>query len=426
MDRCGLASMMAVMARIVPTAFALCLAAPLAACPLLHVEHLDPQVAVGSAEPSVTVAGDDFLLGWQARLDDGVAALRFRRFTVDGRRLGGGEIARGSGWFLNRADFPALQVLDNGDWVAHWLLRSGSGRYSYDIRSTRSRDGGDSWSAPFTLHDDGTQSEHGFVAYAPAGGDAVWVAWLDGRHTAGNGDHGDGAHAHHAAAGAMSLRVARLDREGVSVAQELDDRVCDCCQVDAARAGAATLLVYRDRSDDDLRDISLLRHDGERWQPAQALFADGWRIAGCPVNGPAIAARGRHVAAAAYSEAGGEAAVRLRSSDDAGLHWDPPVLVAGAATLGRLDLAALDDGRFLLARVDSEAGDAVLRLSLHGQGGEALAQIDLARMPGSRLVGFPRLAVQGNTAFVAWTRTIDGRPQVRASRLRVDGCHTAQ
>lgn len=417
--------MMDAMLRIVPTAFAVCLAAPLAACPLLHVNHLDPGIAVGSAEPSVAVAGGDFLLSWQARLDDGVAALRFRRFAVDGRLLVRGEIARGSGWFLNWADFPAVQVLDNGDWLAHWLQRSGAGRYSYDIRSTRSRDEGASWSLPFTLHDDDTHSEHGFVAYAAAGADAAWVAWLDGRHT-GSGGQGDSAHAHHGGAGAMSLRVARLDREGVSAAQELDDRVCDCCQVDAARAGDATLLVYRDRSDDELRDISLLRHDGEHWRPAQPLFADGWRIAGCPVNGPAIAAQGRHVAAANYSEAGGTATVRLRSSDDAGLHWHDPVLVAGAGTLGRLDLAALDDGHFLLARIDGEDDEAVLRLSLHGARGELLAQTDLARVPASRLAGFPRLAVQGHTAFVAWTHAVAGRPQVSAARVRVDGCHTQQ
>lgn len=420
------------MLRIVQTAFALCLAAPLAACPAFDITPLALEAGPDTAEPSLAASGHDVVLTWQARLDDGVAALRFQRFDAEGRALDRGEITRGDGWFLNWADFPALQVLDNGDWLAHWLQRSGTGRYSYDIRSVRSRNRGATWSSPFTLHDDGTQSEHGFVAYAPAGDDAAWVAWLDGRHTVAaqqaDSEHGGDAahHGHGAGAGAMSLRVARLDRGGVSAAQVLDDRVCDCCQVDAARVGNSTLVIYRDRSDDEVRDISLARHDGRRWHPSQPLFADGWRIAGCPVNGPAIAAHGRHVVAAAYSEAGGQPVVQLRTSSDAGVNWQPAVTVAAGDTLGRLDVLALDNGRFVLSRIDSVAGNAVLRLSLHGADGKRVQQQDLATLPEGRLSGFPRMAALGATVFVAWTEAVASRPQVRAARVEPVGCHNGK
>jgi hypothetical protein len=414
--------MIAVMSRILHTVLALCLAAPLPACPLIEVAVLDADPGLQGAESSLARMDDGFVLTWQSRLGGNEAALRFRHLSPEGRNRASGEIARGSGWFLNGADFPSLQVLDNGDWIAHWLERTGAGRYSYDIRTTRSQDRGESWSAPVTLHDDGTASEHGFVAWVPAGEDGAWATWLDGRETvvaesrAGEGGH---AHGHGAAGGAMTLRVARLSRDGVIGGELLDDRVCDCCQTAAARAGTSTLVVYRDRSDDEVRDIHLRRHDGRRWLPAQPLFAEGWRIAGCPVNGPALAARGRHAVAAAYSEAGGTPAVRLRRSSDAGASWSEAVDVVVGDTLGRLHLAVFDDGRALLSRIDTDGGDAILRLSLHGRHGEVLSQCDVARRKASQLAGFPRMAVGGQGGMLSWTEAVGGQPQVRVATLRV-------
>lgn len=408
------------MPRILPGLLALCLAPPLgAACPQLVVEPYDPGIAGAAAEPSLANAGEEFLLTWQARLEGGRAALRFLLIDDAGRATASGEIGRGTGWFLNWADFPSALVLDNGDWVTHWLQRSDPVRSGYDIRSLRSRERGRTWSAPFTLHDDHVVAEHGFVAYVPAGGDAAWAVWLDGRNT-GQGT-GDGHWGHHGS-GATSLRAALLSRDGVVWSGELDDRVCDCCQIDATRAAAATLVVYRDRDGTEVRDVSLVIHDGRRWGTPKTLFPDGWRIAGCPVNGPAIAAQGRHVVAAAYSEAGGTPAVRLRRSDDGGLQWSDVVTVFRGQTAGRLDLAVLEDGRALLARIDDVESGAVLRLGLYGAEGRELAQADVAQIPAGRLAGFPRLALRGDTGHVVWTLAKDGRPQVRAARVRVRAC----
>lgn len=399
-------------------AVALALAAAQAGAAPIAVRALDPGIAGAAAEASVAAdGGRGFVLSWQAREGDGGTALRFRRIGLDGERGEIGEIARGRGWFANWADFPSLTVLDDGDWLAHWLERSGPGRYAYDIRIVRSRDGGATWSAPLTPHDDGTQSEHGFVSWVPSGGNAARAIWLDGRHT-GAGLTGREGHDH---GGAMTLRSARIGREGVDDGAELDGRVCDCCQTDAVRIGTETLVVYRGRDANEVRDVRYVRHDGKRWQPSQPLFADGWIIHGCPVNGPALAAHGRDVAAAAYSGAGEVPRVKLRTSRDGGRRWHDAVTIAEGATLGRLDLAALPGGRFLLSRIDEDGDEVVLRLSLlGGEGAAVLAEAELARLPADRLVGFPRLAAIGERALVAWTETRDRAPHLRTALITLD------
>ncbi len=371
-----------------------------------------------AAEPSIVADDRGFLMTWQARLEDGVTALRFRPITASGVPGTQREIARGAGWFVNWADFPSLAIMDNGDWLTHWLQRSGAG-YAYDIHVVRSTDRGASWSSPAILHDDGTRSEHGFVAWIADGDAAARAVWLDGRHT-GSAGHDHGAGHRGTGGGAMTLRSARVMRDGITDAVQIDARVCDCCQTDAVRVGTQTLVVYRDRSDDEIRDVRLARHDGSRWLATQPLFDDGWRIEGCPVNGPAIAARGRSVIAAAYSEAGGASAVRVRTSNDGGTDWNGAVIIATDSTLGRLDAVALDEERFLVARVDAVGDTHQLRVSLHDRSGTVVDTHAVTTAPAGHLPGFPRMASVGNATLIAWAQSRAGAPVVRAAIIDVD------
>lgn len=374
-----------------------------------------------AAEPSVVADGRrGFVVTWQARLDDGVTSLRYRRIHVDGASGEEGEIARGAGWFVNWADFPSLAILDNGDWLAHWLQRSGAG-YAYDIHAVRSRDRGMTWSKPALLHEDGTRSEHGFVAFAPSDEGDARAIWLDGRNTAAataSHEHGNGAHEH--GGGAMTLRAARVTRDGPVDSVEIDGRVCDCCQTDAARVGDGALVVYRGRSAGEIRDVRLARHDGRVWLATQPLFEDGWRVEGCPVNGPAIAARNRAAIAAAYSEAGGVARVQVRTSVDGGDHWNEAVTVAAGDTMGRVDAVALDGRRFVVSRLDVVGTTVELRVSLHDRLGQVTSTRTVRALPAGKLPGFPRMAAAGDTVLLTWAEVESGSPVVRAALLDVE------
>ena len=77
--------------------------------------------------------------------------------------------------------------------------------------------------------------------------------------------------------------------------EELDARVCDCCQTAAVATQRGLLVAYRDRGPDEVRDISVVRFESGRWTEPHPLHSDGWKIAGCPVNGPAMDATSDHV-----------------------------------------------------------------------------------------------------------------------------------
>ena len=377
---------------------------------LPSVRELPAPAIAGSGQPSLAVASDGrFLLSWIEPIAGKGHRLRFAsRAKGTGTWSEPLTIAEGANWFVNWADFPSLASLPDGTLFAHWLEKSGAGTYAYDVRVTASHDGGKSWSRPITPHRDGTQTEHGFVTMVPWSPREMGIVWLDGRKTAGT------AHADHGGAKAeMSLAHATLGSDGRLGAEIiLDGRVCDCCQTDAARADAAVVVVYRDRSEEEVRDMSFVRFAQGRWSEPRPLARDGWEINGCPVNGPAIAARGAKVAAAWFTMAGGKARVKAAFSGDSGGTFGDPLPVDDGQPLGRVDVLVLDDGAGLVSGLEQGDKGAELRVRRITADGARGKSLTVASSSAARSSGFPRMAASGGEVILAW-RDAAEPPNVR-------------
>ncbi|HRQ66071.1 MAG TPA: sialidase family protein [Xanthomonadaceae bacterium] len=389
------------------------LAAPAAQAETLR---LPSPAASESLGPSLTVdAGGQVLLSWLQR-DAGGHALRFSRLQGD-TFSAPITIASGSDWFVNWADFPAIGALPSGALLAHWLQKSGPGRYAYDVLVSRSDDGGATWSDPLTPHRDGTETEHGFVSHFAWSEDLAGLVWLDGRET----DAGAG-HDHHGHGGVMSLRGAALAADG-SLSREalLDPQVCDCCQTGAALATKGPVVVYRGRDAGEVRDIMIVRWTGTAWSAPTPVHRDGWVMPACPVNGPQVVARGDDVVVAWFTMADGHARVLIARSLDGGACFAPPRLVADGGVLGRVGLAQAADGRRWLAWMDEAEGDARLLLARFDADLEERDRQVVARLPRGRISGFPRLVHSAADGLViAWTEAPTGRPQVVVARVATD------
>ena len=49
--------------------------------------------------------------------------------------------------FVNWADLPSVQHVNQDHWLAHWLRYSADKTYSYDVVVSQSFDGGESWAS---------------------------------------------------------------------------------------------------------------------------------------------------------------------------------------------------------------------------------------------------------------------------------------
>ena len=384
-----------------------------------------------SAEPALATipspagprSGEPFLaaddaggvhMTWIERTSDSTHAVRYAR--LDGSAWSApSTVVERADLFVNWADFPAVIATPSGRLVVHWLQRSGTGRYAYDVRVAQSADRGMTWSAGEVLHSDRSPGEHGFVALWVAPGDSVRAAWLDARHmSGGHGKPGSG--------GAMSVQSVALAGDGTrGTEQALDLRSCDCCQVAATIASSGPVVAYRDRTEDEIRDIAVVRQVNGTWTQPMVVHNDGWEIAACPVNGPALASRGDTVAVAWFTGARDTARVRVAFSVDGGASFAPPVRIDGGAPAGRVGITLDDEGRAIvswLERVPPDAGEVrVRRISRDGALGTPFT---ISRTSAERASGFPRIVRRGNSLIAAWTIPGDSA-RVQVGQLSLDG-----
>ena len=373
---------------------------------------------VGSAEPNLAADPDGRVyLSWIEPLGGRTHGVRFASATADGRWTAPRTIAADTNLFVNWADFPSLLPLGGGRLAAHWLQRNGPKRGAYDVRVVRSGDDGATWSVPLTPHRDGTAAEHGFVSLWPTPqGDSIAMVWLDGRaYAASGGSHDDTT----SGAATQLLHATMAADGGPSAERTLDARICDCCQTDVAQTARGPLVVYRDRSPDEIRDIHVVRLQDGRWTEPAAVHADGWEIGGCPVNGPAVAARGDRAVTAWFTGAGDTARVRLAFSDDAGGTWTAPVRVDEGDPVGRVDVALLADGSAAVLWIERTAGSgAAVRMRRVAPDGALGAPMTVAESAAARASGFPRMTSTDGWLWLAWTAP--GTPsRVRVARVAV-------
>jgi hypothetical protein len=400
-------------------------ATPPAAPAATAAGDLDPPAVAGSFAPEwarfdPSAADESPLLTWiepRPAVAGGGHRVRAARLTGDGWSTPV-TVTGGTDLFANWADFPAAVRAVDGTFFVHWLEKSGDATYAYGPQVARSLDDGASWQRLGPLYDDTTATEHGFASWLPEG-DGARAFWLDGRAMAEEGP--------------MAIRTAHLASrraatEGPPPNVELDDRICECCSTDAAWTDAGPVVVYRDRSPDEVRDIYRVRRvadaEGEpAWSAPAAVAADGWKIPGCPVNGPAVAADGRTVAVAWFTGVPSPR-VRLAFSQDAGASFGEPILIDDGRPLGRVDLVLTDGG-----------ATALVSWMAVGAEDEARAEIRLARLPvvprtlaepvpfqllattsSARASGFPRLLRHGDALYFAW---VDLTDDPATARLRV-------
>jgi hypothetical protein len=381
----------------------------------LQTWALSPQAVVSpaaanSAQPQLSVSKRGVLLSWIERSGD-LATLKFSERTAAGWTPAR-TIASGRDWFVNWADVPSVLRLPSGALVAHWLQKSAASTYAYDVRLSTSTDDGKTWSASFTPHHDGTPTEHGFASIFPQG-DGFGLIWLDGRNMKQGGHDGHGS-------GAMTVRYARFNGAFKQVEEtEVDAKVCECCPTAAAVTADGVIAAFRNRTDEEIRDNFVTRLSGGKWSAPQAVHDDNWKIAACPVNGPALSASGNSVVMSWFTAKNDQPTALAAFSADGGKTFSKPVRIDDVATLGRVDIELLPDGAALATWIEFADQKAQFKARRIDRNGVKSPAVTISSLAGSRASGYPRAAVANGEVVFAWTESADGALQVRTAAAKL-------
>jgi len=358
-----------------------------------------PTAGISSSEPSLHKSENGTIyLSWIEKSEDTLSYLKFSTFN-NSEWSKPKTIAKGNDWFVNWADFPSITSFGESNLAAHYLQKSADDTYAYDVKLIQSSDNGETWNTSFKPHTDNTNTEHGFVSKVAIDNNSYLSVWLDGRQVAY-------AETDSTLQKQMSLRSAVFNSKSELIEENiLDNRVCDCCQTDVAMTKEGPIVVYRNRSEDEIRDTYYVKQVNGNWTDPKPISNDNWKIAGCPVNGPSISTKDNFVVVTWFTAANNLPQVKIAFSDDNGNTFGRPITVAQETIMGRLDVELLSDGSAILSSMNSKEGESEILLHHINKNNNISAPFVVSETANSRSSGFPRMIIKDDKIYLVWTNS---------------------
>lgn len=354
-----------------------------------------------SSEPNLftSLDGTTYLSFISTDLSSEESKLYFSTLDLDNLKWNNPSLINSSAdWFVNWADFPRITANNLNGLSVHYLQKSGEDTYSYDIKVMNSSDGGANWSKPLKLHTDNTKTEHGFVSTINYNNDFL-STYLDGRQNE-LAKHDKGVKPQ------MTLRSTSYNVDGEILMDKLiDDRVCDCCQTDLGITKSnIPITVYRDRSENETRDIYYSFFKDSNWSIPAVVNNDKWIISGCPVNGPAISTFKNSSSVVWYTEEEGESKLKIAFSENIINGFDDPILINANDPLGRVDIEMISETSSLISYMDIVDEKAYIKVQKINSITGNNKFIIIEEISNTRASGFPKINIIDNDkTIITWT-----------------------
>ena len=374
----------------------------------IKIEEISFLYENNNAQPSLVSNNGNLSLTWVSSDEEMNASLNFRQFKNEGW-ANPIRLANGSDWFVNWADFPTHAI--SGDQVlTSYLKKSASGTYTYDVFLSLHKLSGEKVKEDFILNTDGFKAEHGFVSITPNDSEGFLITWLDGRNTVEKDENGNHK--------PMTIRFAEITNTGDIINEaELDSSVCDCCQTSMTYTNKGPLVVYRDRTEEEVRDIYVTRNIDKVWEDPMPINNDGWVIYGCPVNGPKVVSSSNNIAVSWFTVSDGIPKVNLSFSDSYGSSFGSPIKINDLSAIGRVDTAFLNEKEVIVSYMEGDDDGTYLRIKKVSIDGTVSKPITISKIDGGRGTGVPQLEILNDEIFIVWTVFDNESNQLKAVRL---------
>jgi hypothetical protein len=183
--------------------------------------------------------------------------------------------------YSNGENRAKVAIGKRGEVLVSWSKNT-QGKFTGDIRFSRSVNGGKSFESPFTVNNDGLLATHRFDSLQVTPSGKIYLAWIDKRDRVAaikNDNSYTGA----------ALYYAVSSDGGVSFPDnyKVADSSCECCRIAIAAHGDDEVAVlWRHIFPGSIRDhaAGILKPKGDSFY--QRATVDNWQINACPHHGP--------------------------------------------------------------------------------------------------------------------------------------------
>ncbi len=305
--------------------------------------------------------------------------------------------------WTNGENRPKIAFGLDGEVYVSWTKRT-EGRFTGDIRFSRSLDDGRNFAPVRTVNDDGLLTSHRFESLFVAPDGTIYLVWLDKR---------DGEQAKEEGRkypGAALYYTVSTDNGAVFAKnRKVADSSCECCRISITQTPQGEAAVFwRHIFGEQIRDHAFVVLGREQVSgPLQRATYDNWQIEACPHHGPAMAAAGDGGYHLAWFTGGSERQGIYYGRYDAGtqlLHDTVPMSAKAAA--GHPHIAGMED-QLLLVWKQFDGEKTNIHMVVSDDAGKTWrpAQI-IADTTGAS--DYPFLISHGDQAWLSWHTANEG------------------
>ena len=282
--------------------------------------------------------------------------------------------------------------------------------WNAQINTTRSVDGGNTFSAPQSLVQDGSSQR--FPSVLLKSDDSIFISWVDKRLVAAAKQKGTprlgGSIAYSSSAdGGKTFQAEMIANESA----------CECCRIGASLDEKNQVaIVYRAIFSGGIRDQASQVINSKGAEPIRRVADDDWKTDACPHHGPSIAVSGSgkfHVTW--FTQGAKRAGVFYENSNNQGVSYSTPSKIgAEGANVSRPYLFASANQVWLVWKeFDGRASSIYLKQSYDD--GVTWSEARLL----TKTVGYsdhPLLVGQGQTIFLSWLTRADGYQLIKVGQ----------
>jgi hypothetical protein len=276
--------------------------------------------------------------------------------------------------------------------------------YTGFIRMLRSSDGGQTFSAPFTVHQDRQEITHRFESVAFDAEGVLHTLWVDKRDQPPKGS------AQKYAGAAIYRNESKDGAQTFGPDTKVADHSCECCRIGLARTPQGQLqATWRHVFDSSTRDHAFASVGASANRITRSTH-DDWQINACPHHGPGLASHaggaqaGYHTVWFGIRKVNGQdqAAVRYARLNAQGEPLPETLRVLPDARAEHADVMA-DGQNVAVVWRSSEGAQTTLKSWLSTDGGQNFTLKTLGQATGYN--DHPRLAQRGARMVVVWRNT---------------------
>ena len=274
--------------------------------------------------------------------------------------------------------------------------------WNAQINTARSTDGGNTFTAPISLVQDGSSQRFPSVLIRPD--NSIFISWIDKRLVAAAKQGGAKR-----LGGSIAYAFSGDGGKTFQAEQFANESSCECCRIGTSLDPKnQAVIVYRAIFPGGIRDQASQVIGTKGAEPIRRVSDDDWKTDACPHHGPSIAVSGTgtfHVAW--YTQGSKRSGVFYANSSNQGLRYSKPFRVGSeSANVSRPYLLALGQQVWMVWK-EFDGTHSFVYMKQSANDGKTWGIPQMI----SKTSGYsdhPLLVNQGNTVFLSWLTRLDG------------------